>query len=292
MPLNSPLASLGETRDFLAARNLFPRKNLGQNFLIDDHVIGHILSLAQIEQHDSVLEVGPGIGVLTLALIEAGAQVTAVELDPNLAAELPKTVAFYEGEQALNQLAIIEADATKLDATLLPNCPSKLVANLPYNVAATTVLHLFETFPALKSATVMVQTEVAWRMAAKPGVKDYGAYTIKLGCYAQPVDSFVVSPSCFMPPPRVSSTVIKLNRISTDEDPVFIKQAARVIDAAFAQRRKTIRNSMSATLVTDKNLLDAAFSACNLDSSRRAETYLKEDFFALTRALISAGFVL
>ena len=268
----SSLATPSATRAVLEAHGLSTKKSLGQHFLANDAIVGKILDLADIQPGDKVLEVGPGIGTLTVALLAAGANVLAIERDPALPAVLAETCAEWA-----DQLTVLSMDA--LDAPdkgtghLSYFAPTKFVANLPYAVAATLVLDYFERFPSLEQATVMVQAEVADRMMAQPGSKDYGAYTVKLGLYAQPVGRFKVGPGNFFPPPRVDSAVIRLNRVGTpsssnnDTDtfsgiaaqvssdmqdinallasltPEECAAAATMADAAFANRRKTLANS-------------------------------------------------
>ena len=295
MPSLSPFASPSATRAVLEAHGLATKKALGQNFLVNDGVLQKIVSLADVGPQDVVLEVGPGIGTLTIALLKHAASVVAIERDPDLPAVLADTLhpwrdkfALIEkdaldvtGDDIVAAMAGIGADTGCLDrassaanetaqwaVSQSEDClsesryrvavpqeepqlslPNKLVANLPYAVAATVVLDYFENFPFLDSATVMVQKEVADRMAAAVGTKNYGAYTVKLGLHAEPAGRFPVGPGNFFPPPRVDSAVIRLNRrvpLMADGAPAtpeVIAAAALVADAAFANRRKTIANS-------------------------------------------------
>ena len=253
----SPLANPTATRELLEEFGLATKHRLGQNFLIDNHVIERICELAEFAGDERVLEVGPGCGTLTLALLQEAACVTSIEADPEL-----EPVLDAGGE------------------------PTVFVANLPYNVAATIILQFFQTMPALKRAVVMVQKEVADRIAAVPGNKTYGGYTAKLGLYAQVTGRFEVPPRCFMPAPHVDSAVVRIDRVDgvvpEGLDREFV---ARVIDAAFAQRRKTIRNSMSANGFA-KDVLDAAFEACGIAPTTRAETLDVADFVRLAQELI------
>ena len=189
MSLYSTLATPSATRAVLEAHGLSTKKSLGQHFLTNDAIVGKILDLANIRLGAKVLEVGPGIGTLTVALLAAGAEVLAIERDPALPAVLAETCAEWEDHFTLLQMDAL--DVKPEDLVLAPSqsepfVPTKFVANLPYAVAATLVLEYFERFPSLEQATVMVQAEVADRMMAQPGSKDYGAYTVKLGLYAQP----------------------------------------------------------------------------------------------------------
>ena len=280
----SPLASPAATRGLLEEFGLATKHRLGQNFLIDNHVIERICELAGIREDEHVLEVGPGIGTLTLALLQEAAQVTSIEADP----ELEQVLWSHSVEHP--NFAFIMGDALKVAperiAEASGEAPTVFVANLPYNVAATIILQFFQTMPALKRAVVMVQKEVADRIAAVPGNKTYGGYTAKLGLYAQVTGRFEVPPRCFMPAPHVDSAVVRIDRVDgvvpEGLDREFV---ARVIDAAFAQRRKTIRNSMSANGFA-KDVLDAAFEVCGIAPTTRAETLDVADFVRLARELI------
>ena len=291
----SPLSTPSATRAVLEAHGIGTKYTLGQNFLVNDDVLKKIVALAEVGENDRILEVGPGIGTLTIALLKHAASVIAIERDPDLPAVLADTLhpwrdkfALIEkdaldvtGDDIVAAMAGIGADTGCLDrassaanetaqwaVSQSEDClsesryrvavpqeepqlslPNKLVANLPYAVAATVVLDYFENFPFLDSATVMVQKEVADRMAAAVGTKNYGAYTVKLGLHAEPAGRFPVGPGNFFPPPRVDSAVIRLNRrvpLMADGAPAtpeVIAAAALVADAAFANRRKTIANS-------------------------------------------------
>jgi len=283
---HSPLATPSETLAVLKRHGLATKKALGQHFLIDDNVVGRIIALAELSGEETVLEVGPGIGTLTAALCEHAGAVVAVERDAALLPVLAETTADCPN------LAVVHADAVVVRPELLAEPfgpPVALVANLPYGVAATVVLRFFEEIPSLQSATVMVQAEVADRMAASPGTKDFGAYTVKLRLLAKPAGRFAVSRSCFLPPPRVDSAVLRLMRAPLAEDPALLHAAARTAEAAFAQRRKTIRNSLKSTLDLDAAALDAALDAAGVDGSLRAEALPPERFLALAQALADTG---
>ena len=259
MPVHSWLANPRETRVTLDRHGLQTKHRLGQNFLVNDAVIGKILDLAELRDDDVVLEVGPGIGTLTVALRVSPAQLV-------------------DAAQAL-QVEGLDPE------------PTKLVSNLPYQVAATVVLRTFEQMPSVGRVVVMVQAEVADRMAATTGTKAYGAYTAKLSLYANVTGRFEVGPGNFMPPPHVDSAVIRLDRApATDPatgavlDAEQIGWCCEVIDAAFAQRRKTIRNSMSSNGF-DRDELDAAYEATGIDGRTRAEALAPADFVRLAGAL-------
>ena len=286
----SPLASPTATREMLEAFGLATKHRLGQNFLVDNHVIERIMALGGLTGTERVLEVGPGIGTLTLALLQDAARVVSVEADP----ELEPVLAAHAAEHG--NFRFIMGDALKVPPSAIAEAaegePTVLAANLPYNVAATIILDFFQKMPALQRAVVMVQKEVADRIAAAPGTKAYGAYTVKLGLHARVTGRFEVPPRCFMPAPHVDSAVVRLERRAAgDAVPdagASAEDVARVVDAAFAQRRKTIRNSMGATGF-DKVLLDEAFPACGIAPTARAETLALEDFTRLAVELAALG---
>ena len=298
MPAHSWLANPRETRATLDAYGLATKHRLGQNFMVNDAIIGEILGLAELADDDVVMEVGPGIGTLTVAMLPLAGAVVAVEADRDLPPVLAETCA-----RDSERFALIEGDALRvspeqlvqavaeLDIAGLDPQPTKLVSNLPYQVAATVVLKTFEQMPHVERVVVMVQAEVADRMAATSGTKSYGAYTAKLALYARPTGRFEVGPGNFMPPPHVDSAVIRLDRAPichpATGEPLTAEQCAwcaQVIDAAFAQRRKTIRNSMGANGF-DKAELDAAFERVGIDGKARAEALAPADFVRLADAL-------
>ena len=280
----SYLANQRETSGVLERHGLLLKHHLGQNFLVNDGVIGHILALAELTPEDVVYEIGPGIGTLTVALLQNAGRVVAVEADRTLPPVLAETCA-----QDGDKLVLVQGDALRVTAQELEEAagaaPTKLVSNLPYQVAATVVLGTLQNMPSVDRAVVMVQAEVADRMAAVPGTKAYGAYTAKLGLFAKVSDRFEVGPGNFMPPPHVNSAVVRIDRI----EPACANaaQVAQVIDAAFAQRRKTIRNSMAASGF-DKPALDAAFEVAGIDPRARAEVLSTADFVRLAQALLPA----
>lgn len=279
---HSPLATPSATLAVLQRHRLSTKKSLGQHFLVDDNVVGRILGLAGIASGDVVVEVGPGIGTLTVALCGAADAVVAVERDPGLVPALEDTTA------ACANLTLVRADAlavTAEDLTTALGPPTVLVANLPYQVAATVVLRFFRMLPALSSATVMVQAEVADRMAAEPGGKDYGAYTVKLRLLARLAGRFPVPRTVFLPPPRVDSAVLRLERSARAESPAVLAAAAKAATAAFAQRRKTLRNSLLAASGLSAAEVDGALAVTGIDGRRRAETLTVEEFIQLGAAM-------
>lgn len=294
----SPLASVSATREVLDAFGLATKKSLGQNFLVNDGIIQKIVNLADLQPDDSVLEVGPGIGTLTIALLKSAGQVLSVERDTDLPAVLAQTTApWAERFHLLNKDAL---QLTQDDLAILPAPPTKFVANLPYAVAATLVLDFFQRIDSLESATVMVQKEVADRMCAQPGTKNYGAYTVKLGFYAEPSGRFQVSPNNFFPPPHVDSTVLRLERkpfCAADGQPLSseLRDAACLMaDASFASRRKTIANSCK-TFFSGRGPEGKALAAripellsqAGIDAGRRGETLTRAEFVALGQVYLS-----
>lgn len=298
----SKLASPGATRSLLEEFGLAAKYALGQNFLVSDDVVGRIVGLADLRPSDVVLEVGPGIGTLTSALLPRVAAVVAVEADADMRGPLAVTTADYSERFALVEGDAVRVAPDRIAAALagLPArggvdlhgraLPNRWVSNLPYAVAATLVLKYFQEWPFVEDATVMVQSEVADRICAAPGSKAYGAYTVKLALFARVTGRFQVPPSCFFPAPHVESAVVRLERVS-GQDCLPVDEAsacARVVEAAFAQRRKTIRNSMAASGPWGKDELDAAYEACEIAGTCRAETLDTAAFVALARALAPA----
>ena len=298
------LANQHATKETLERFGLATKYRLGQNFLVQDHVIEKIVHLAEVQPTDVVVEVGPGLGTLTVALLDNALAVCSLEAD----SELEQVLALTCKEPHPDSFALVMGDALAItpqkladaysalptiahDAATSAPMPTKFVSNLPYQVAATLILKFFQELPSLERAVVMVQAEVADRIAAKPSTKAYGAYTAKLSLFAQVTGRFEVGPGNFMPPPRVNSAVVRLDRIQA-RNPVTSKllseeellHTMRVIDAAFAQRRKTIRNSMSASGF-DKDMLDQAFLATGIAPTVRAEVLTSQDFICLAAAL-------
>lgn len=284
----SALASPSATTAALKRFGLYTKKSLGQHFLIDNNVIEKTLALAAVTPDDVVVEVGPGLGTLTLALVHEARAVVAVERDPSLLGPVTTMVGEELGIHAAERFALIEDDATKVTPTQVGapfGSPTALVANLPYQVAATIVLRTFEEFSSVRSVTVMVQLEVAQRMSASVGTKAYGAYTAKLRLLAQPRDLFTVARNSFLPPPRVDSAVIRLDAAPLVSGPEEYAAVARVIDAAFTQRRKTVRNSLVAGLRMAPAAVDRALQAAGIEPTRRAETIEPALFITLAREM-------
>lgn len=265
----SSLAGVRATRDVLDAHGLSTKKALGQHFLVDDNIVGRILSLSGLQDGEIVLEVGPGIGTLTAALCGAAGGLVAIERDTQLEPVLSDTLA------GCARTSVIFGDALQVsphDIAAPYGPPTRFIANLPYAVAATLVLRFFEDLPSLRSATVMVQAEVADRMTAVPGSKVYGSYSVKLQLRAQARGRFSVSRSCFLPPPRVDSAVVRFDRITRPEPPEVIAAAVTLADIAFAQRRKTLRNTLRAGLPGGAEAAESLLSSAGIEGIRRAET--------------------
>jgi dimethyladenosine transferase len=298
------LANQRATKETLERFGLATKYRLGQNFLVQDHVIEKIVQLAEVQPTDVVVEVGPGLGTLTVALLDRARAVCSLEAD----SELEQVLAVTCKEPHPDSFALVMGDALAItpqkladaysalpavahDAATSAPMPTKFVSNLPYQVAATLILKFFQELPSLERAVVMVQAEVADRISAKPSTKAYGAYTAKLSLFAQVTGRFEVGPGNFMPPPRVNSAVVRLDRTQA-RNPVTsellseeeLLHTMRVIDAAFTQRRKTIRNSMSASGF-DKDKLDQAFLATGIAPTVRAEVLTRQDFICLAAAL-------
>jgi len=298
----SPLTSVALTRAVLERYGLATKKALGQHFLISDGILQRICALADVGQEDVVLEVGPGIGTLTIALLKKAGFVIAVERDKDLEPVLADTCAGFASHFQLISKDALELAEGDLRCAKAAHPPNKFVANLPYAVAATLVLGFFERFPSLESATVMVQREVADRMCAQPGTKAYGAYTVKLALAAQTAGRFAVGSKNFFPPPRVESAVLRLDRCQpadTEGRPLSAEalQAARVMaDAAFANRRKTLLNSCKAyfeAMGTEglpwAQALPRALEEADIDPKLRGEALAVADFISLGQALLDQG---
>ncbi len=353
MPTKSFLASPTATIETLNRFSLKTKKSLGQHFLIDDNIIARILDLAEVKSGETVLEIGPGIGTLSVALLGEGSNVVAIEHDHDLVEVLSETTTFairnfrkrgsvqgkslkdfalrnnsVVNDEAIPKFVLLEMDALDITQEILEHTcaaqgialPVKLVANLPYNIAATLVLKILQSIPSIKSICVMVQSEVAARMAAKPSTPDYGAYSIKVALLAKATGSFNVSRSNFLPPPHVDSTVIRLDRvdlgfgleetgvdsssvgtkevgssdtITTSNDSqnraAIIAAASLAAEAAFAQRRKTIKNSMFSYLSSRgiaRDDIQKALEKVQINPSLRGENLSVESYIELGKALL------
>jgi len=259
-----------------------PRKSFGQNFVHDANTVRRIVSASGVNRNDHVLEVGPGLGSLTLALLDRGSRVTAVEIDPILAQQLPTTVADHSHSE-INRLRVLNRDILTFQREEMSDEPTALVANLPYNVAVPALLHLLAEFPSIRTVMVMVQAEVAERLAAEPGGKDYGVPSVKVRFFGNVRRYGMVSPTVFWPIPRVYSGLVRIDRHETSPWPTdteFRQQVFELIDVAFAQRRKTARNAF-AEWAGSGNESASRLLAASIDPSRRGETLAVADFVRL-----------
>ncbi|MDQ4046742.1 MAG: 16S rRNA (adenine(1518)-N(6)/adenine(1519)-N(6))-dimethyltransferase RsmA [Actinomycetota bacterium] len=238
----APLLGASDIRRLAEDLGVRPTKTLGQNFVIDGNTIRRIVAAAGVGPEETVLEVGPGLGSLTLGLLDAAKAVVAVEIDPVLAARLPQTVAEWR-PVAAGAFHLVLADAMKV--TELPVQPTALVANLPYNVAVPVVLHLLQHFPSVQHGLVMVQDEVADRLAAAPGSKIYGVPSVKAAWYSQMRKAGVIGMNVFWPAPKIHSGLVAFTRREPPATTASREQVFAVIDAAFAQRRKTLRAALA-----------------------------------------------
>ncbi|NKQ55700.1 16S rRNA (adenine(1518)-N(6)/adenine(1519)-N(6))-dimethyltransferase RsmA [Amycolatopsis sp. K13G38] len=265
-----------EIRGLAAELDVRPTKKLGQNFVHDPNTVRRIVELAGVGPADSVLEVGPGLGSLTLGLLLSGATVSAVEIDPVLARRLPETVAQYAPDAA-SRLTVLTRDALRLAADELPAPPGVLVANLPYNVAVPVVLHLLAELPSLTRALVMVQTEVADRMAAGPGSRIYGVPSVKIAWYGRARKVAPVPRAVFWPVPNVDSALVSFERAAEPVSSVDRETVFAVVDAAFAQRRKTMRGAL-ASWAGSADRAGAVLRAAGIDPGIRGEQLTVQDF--------------
>jgi len=267
-----------EIRDLAELLDVTPTKKLGQNFVIDGNTVRRIVRVAGVRAGDVVVEVGPGLGSLTLGLLEADATVIAVEIDRRLAAQLPTTIAQLAGDAAAN-LTVIRDDA--LAVTELPAFPSRLVANLPYNVSVPVLLHFLEHFDTIRSGVVMVQAEVGYRVAAEPGSKVYGAPSVKAAWYGSWRTAGTVSRQVFWPVPNVDSVLVAFERHESEPGDVELRRRTfRLVDAAFQQRRKTLRQAL-APVFGDPTSAATALEAAGLAPSLRGEQLALADFVRL-----------
>jgi len=281
------LLTPGDIRELAGRLNVRPSKRLGQNFVVEPGTVRRIAALAVLEPQDVVLEVGPGLGSLTLALLEAGAgQVVGVEIDPVLAAELPRTVAARVPGLA-DRVAVVAADALRIEACDLPAAPSVLVANLPYNVAVPVLLHLLVVLPSLERGLVMVQAEVADRMCAPPGSRVYGTPSVKLAWFAAARPAGPVPRSVFWPVPNVDSRLVAFTRRDPPDTTASRDEVFAVVDAAFRQRRKTLRAALSGWAGSAPEA-ERLLRAAGLDPGARGESLGVAEFARLAAARQSA----
>jgi 16S rRNA (adenine1518-N6/adenine1519-N6)-dimethyltransferase len=275
------LLGAAEVRRLADELDLRPSKQRGQNFVIDGNTVRRIVRDAGVGADDVVLEVGPGLGSLTLALLEVARHVVAVEVDDRLAGLLARTVAEHAPELA-DRLTVVEADAMRL--TTVEPSPTALVANLPYNVSVPVLLHLLALLPDLRKGLVMVQAEVADRLAAPPGSRTYGVPSVKAAWYADVRRVGTVPRSVFWPVPNVDSGLVGWTRRDPPTTTATREQVFAVVDAAFAQRRKTLRAALR-PLAGDTATVEAALEAAGVDPTARGEVLEVTAFARIAEAL-------
>jgi len=270
-----------EIRDLADLLNLTPTKKLGQNFVMDANTVRRIVRVAGVEPGDTVLEVGPGLGSLTLGLLEAAASVVAVEIDGRLAEQLPVTVGQLAGAEDAARLTVVHADALRV--TQLPAEPMRLVANLPYNVSVPVLLHLLEHVDSIRSGVVMVQAEVGVRLAAGPGSKAYGSPSVKAAWYGDWRTAGQVSRQVFWPVPNVDSILVAFERHAAQPgDEALRRRTFEIVDGAFGQRRKMLRQAL-AGVFGDAAAASAVLQAAGVEPTKRGEQLVLADFVAIAQ---------
>jgi 16S rRNA (adenine1518-N6/adenine1519-N6)-dimethyltransferase len=272
-------------RELATRLGIKPTKKWGQNFVIDPNTVRRIVASARLEPDEVVIEVGPGLGSLTLALLPHVAQVLAVEIDARLARQLPKTV---EGHAPglIDRLTVVQHDAMTLtpESLAIPVAPTALVANLPYNISVPVVLHLLSAFPSISTVLVMVQKEVADRLVAGPGSRTYGVPSVKARWFGDLEYAGNVGRSVFWPAPNVDSGLVRITRAHREDPGVNQRQVFSVIDAAFSQRRKMLRSALAALCGSTAQAQEVLVAA-GVDPSVRGEQLSLDDFIAIARAL-------
>ena len=276
------LLGAADIRRIAAEEGITPTKKFGQNFVIDPGTVKKIVTASKINSNDFVMEVGPGLGSLTLAILQAGANLTAVEIDPPLAKRLPSTIKEFM-PNALERFNVILKDALELNAQDVPNLANAqhftLVANLPYNVATPIILTLLEKFNNLTSFLVMVQKEVADRLCAQPGTKTYGTPSVKLAWYGESQKAGLIGRNVFWPAPNVDSALVYFERNNEiREDEQEREKVFKIIDAAFQQRRKTLHSALKGIISNE------SYDIAGIDPTRRGETLTCAEFLALYKA--------
>ncbi|CAN5121921.1 16S rRNA (adenine(1518)-N(6)/adenine(1519)-N(6))-dimethyltransferaseRsmA [soil metagenome] len=279
-PGSSKLLGPAEIRDLAELLGIQPTKKLGQNFVIDANTVRRIVKAAGVSAGDVVVEVGPGLGSLTLGLLEAKASVVAVEIDKRLAAQLPITVGLFDPDASLT---VIATDAMTI--TELPNDPTTLVANLPYNISVPVLLHFLEYFPLITTGLVMVQAEVGQRIAADPGSKIYGSPSIKASWYGNWRTAGQVSRQVFWPVPNVDSILVKFERGVQPGTEAERLATFALVDAAFQQRRKMLRQSLSVVL-GGSAAASEQLEAAGVAPTARGEELTVDDFLRIARATV------
>ncbi|GAA3511917.1 16S rRNA (adenine(1518)-N(6)/adenine(1519)-N(6))-dimethyltransferase RsmA [Corynebacterium pilbarense] len=270
-----------EIRDLAAELDVTPTKKLGQNFLHDPNTVRRIVAAAELSADDHVVEVGPGLGSLTLGLIDTAASVTALEIDPRLAGRLPTTVEAFAPEYA-ERLTVINTDALKVARADFDVAPTALVANLPYNVSVPVLLHLLAELPSIRRVLVMVQKEVADRLAAQPGSKIYGVPSVKAAFYGDVSRAGTIGKHVFWPAPNIESGLVRID-VAPDAPRELRDTIFPLVDAAFAQRRKTLRSTL-AGIYGSAAAAEDALRAAGIDPGLRGEKLTVADFIRLGEA--------
>ena len=270
------LLGANEIRQIAQELDLHPKKSLGQNFVIDGNTCQKIVRLAAVIPSDHVVEIGPGLGSLTLAILQQTNSVTVIEIDQRLASRISQTVT----EHGVAKLNVMNIDA--LSVTEIAGSPNKLVANLPYNVSVPVLLHFLENFPSIKSGIVMVQSEVAMRLAASPGSKNYGAPSAKAAWWSDVSLSDSVSRKVFWPIPNVDSSLVSFQRHEPLGDESLRKATFKVIDLAFGKRRKMLRAAL-AELFTSSAAAESALRQIDIDPTLRGESLSVNDFLRIAK---------
>lgn len=286
MTEQNPVALLGpvEIRALAEKLDVVPTKKLGQNFVHDPNTVRRIIAAAELEPTDKIIEVGPGLGSLTLGLLEVSDDVTAIEIDPRLASELHATVSWRAPGRA-DALKLVHKDALLVGPEDLGKEPTALVANLPYNVSVPVLLHLLKTFPTIRRVLVMVQAEVADRLAATPGSKIYGVPSVKAAFYGNVRRAGSIGKNVFWPAPKIESGLVRIDCFNDDSAPWEISEETRskifpLVDAAFVQRRKTLRAALSGHYGSAA-AAEEALRAAGIDPSQRGEKLSVEDYVRL-----------
>jgi 16S rRNA (adenine1518-N6/adenine1519-N6)-dimethyltransferase len=284
------LLGAAEIREIAARIGVNPTKKLGQNFVVDANTCRRIVKIADLHSDDVALEIGPGLGSLTLAMLEVAQSVIAIEIDDRLAKELPVTVEEHGFDS--RKLFVLNEDAMVTET--LPMEPTVLVANLPYNISVPVLLRFLEKFPTIRSGVVMVQSEVADRLVAKPGSKNYGSPSVKATWWAEMSNAGTVGRSIFWPVPNVDSSLVKFVRHLPAGEEVERLRTFSVIDAAFAQRRKMLRSALAelykgstTTSQTDGASPQTLIASAGIDPTVRGESLLLGDFMKIANTLAS-----
>ena len=277
----STLLGAAQIREIAARIGVTPTKKLGQNFVVDANTCRRIVKIADVGSDDVALEIGPGLGSLTLAMLEIAQHVVAVEIDSRLAQELANTVVTNGFDSSA--LTVVNEDA--MNTKSLPIDPTVLVANLPYNISVPVLLHFMEKFPTLRSGVVMVQSEVADRLVAKPGTKNYGSPSVKATWWADMSPAGGVGRSIFWPVPNVDSSLVKFVRHAPAGDEATRIRVFEVIDAAFAQRRKMLRSALSELFSRRGLKAEECIARAGIDPTARGEVLVLSEFMKIANTL-------